>query len=528
MYNYIINISILSKTKDIEGWFKQLPELDRFEYRFKSYDTFSFEILVNSDIIICDLPYKPSQIKNRPERPDAIFILCAMPQVLQELSTNEYELFDDVWPRPLHQKMVEFYFSKTMALFKSKKDLRLSQTYLDSLIDSIPDLVWFKDLSGAHLKVNNSFCQAVGKSKNEIAGQYHYYIWDIPKEEYEAGDYVCLDTDEIVLQKKETCLFHENVKIKDKMRQLNTYKSLICSEDGEPMGTVGIARDVTDWVNMKAELEIILEHLPFSLLYLDANGIVLTVNNNFEKYFNLDRVDIVGNEYEKWANSVFLDYGKNTLNIYSEAIMIKNNEERIVEILREPVSDVFNTVTGYFYIFSDITVERNMSENLIRSANTDYLTALYNRRYLFEIIPELRSKHKLCLIYIDLDNFKTLNDQYGHTEGDVALISVARNLREQFPEQLIFRLGGDEFLVAVIIDDNKHWVINQIEKFLTCFSDKTRFPYEAVELSASIGIVYDADTFIDLDELLRRADEALYNSKQNGKNQFSIWTCNVY
>jgi diguanylate cyclase (GGDEF)-like protein/PAS domain S-box-containing protein len=526
VYHCIANISILSDTHDLERWLQQLPVPDRFEYRFYTYNVLSVAVLAESDIIIYDLPYSSSasQLQFRPVKKDAMFILCVPPEVLKELPADEYALFDDIWSKPLHQNLAVFYFSKTMAQYKRKQDLQLSQKYLDGLIDGIPDMVWFKDLSGAHLKVNNSFCQAVGKSKEDIAGKYHYYIWDIPKEEYEAGDYVCLDTDEIVLREKKTCLFHEKVKIKNSMRQLITYKSLIFSDTGEPMGTVGIARDVTDWVNMKSELEVILEHLPFSLLFQNISGIVLSVNNAFEKYFSVQRSAIVGIEYEKWAASVFLDYRETAHDNCSEATILADSEVKIVEILREPVYDVFNNITGHFYSFSDVTLERRMQEKLIHSANTDYLTALYNRRYLYEISSHLRSKHKLCLLCIDLDNFKILNDRYGHTEGDRTLIMVARNLSEQFSGQMIFRLGGDEFLVAVAQGYSEHMVTKQAKMFLDCFNDKTRFPYSSIKLSASIGIVFDTDPSIDFDEILRRGDTALYKAKQNGKNQYYIWS----
>lgn len=113
-------------------------------------------------------------------------------------------------------------------------------------IDSVPDLIWFKDVRGAHLKVNNAFCSAVGKTKNDVQGRGHYYIWDLKQEEYEQGEYVCLETEEIVLREKKTRAFDEKVKSKHGLRQFKTYKSPIFDEDHQVVGTVGIAHDVTD------------------------------------------------------------------------------------------------------------------------------------------------------------------------------------------------------------------------------------------------------------------------------------------
>ena len=526
MYHCIANISILSPTRNLESWLQQLPAPDRFEYRFSTYEAPSVAVLVESDIVICDLPYSSDALRlpSHPQEKNPVWILCVPPEVWKELSADECALFDEIWPQPLRQDLAVYYFSKAIAQYKKGKDLQLSQKYLDGLLDVLPDMVWFKDLSGMHLKVNNSFCQAVGKANEDIVGQYHYHIWDIPKEEYEAGDYVCLDTDDIVLREKKVCLFHEKVKIKNSMRQLLTYKSPIFSDAGKPIGTVGVARDVTDWLNMKAELEIVLEHLPFLLLVQDIDGIILSTNNTFEQYFNLQKSDIIRVEYEKWVASVFLDYRENTDSHCSEATLTIGSEKKIIEISREPIYDVFNHITGYFCIFSDVTLERRMQEKLMICATTDALTSLYNRRYLYEVIDHLRKNCELCLLYIDLDNFKMLNDKFGHSEGDKALVAVARNLLELFPGQMIFRLGGDEFLVTFALKYSEHMVAKQAKYFLDCFHDQTKFPYQSVDLSASIGIVFDTDPAVDFNEMLRRGDTALYKAKQNGKNQYCIWT----
>ncbi|NCB50499.1 MAG: sensor domain-containing diguanylate cyclase [Clostridia bacterium] len=525
MYHGTVNISILSKTHNLENWLLIQPVQDPSEYRFCTYDTLSASVIAESDIIICDLPYDKNtfRLQAHPLKKDSMFIFCALPEAMKELSSDEYALFDDIWPQPLHQELAAYYFSKTMEKYKQSKNLHLNKKYLDSLINALPDMIWFKDLSGKHLKVNDSFCRAVGKPKENVTGQYHYYIWDIPKEEYEAGDYVCLDTDEIVLREKKTCMFHENVKIKNSMRQLITYKAPILSDGGESIGTLGCARDVTDWVNMKAELEVVLEHFPFSLLFLDINGIVLSVNIVFENYFNVQRKDIIGGKYEKWASSVFLDYRENFDENYSEASVIIDTQKKLLKISKEPVYDVFNNTTGYFYFFLDVTLEHSIKEKLIHIANTDALTSLYNRRYLFEITEYLRNRYELCLIYIDLDNFKLVNDRFGHIEGDRALIETAQNLSAQFPGEMIFRIGGDEFLVAITTAQSRQMIINKAKSFIDCFHDKTSSMYQFPDLSTSIGIVFDTDSSIDFEKLLQRGDTALYKAKQNGKNQYYIW-----
>lgn len=352
MYHSIINVSIISKTHDLENWLLTISVNKPYECRFCTYDTFADTALVESDIIIYDLPYSSDdfQLQILPQK-DAMFILCIPPEVTKELSCQEYAFIDYIWPQPLHQDLATYYFSKTIEQYVVKKDLWLSQKYLDSLIDAVPDMIWFKDVSGEHLKVNNSFCEAVGKSKEDVIGKYHYYIWDIPKEEYEAGEYVCLDTDEIVLREKKTRMFHEKVKIKNSMRQLITYKSPIFSESGEPICTVGIARDVTDWVNMKAELEVVLEKFPFPLLFLDVNGIVLSANISFENCFNTKKTGVVGCNYKKWASLIFENYAESGGDMHSKAVAIIDNEKKFMTISKEQINDVFGNIAGTFISF---------------------------------------------------------------------------------------------------------------------------------------------------------------------------------
>ena len=106
-------------------------------------------------------------------------------------------------------------------------------------------IIWYKDKEGAHMKVNDTFCRAVNKTMEQIEGRGHYYIWDITPDEYEKGEFICMESEYEVMEKRETCIFDETVKIGDSMRELKTYKSPLFDLDGSVMGTVGVAIDVT-------------------------------------------------------------------------------------------------------------------------------------------------------------------------------------------------------------------------------------------------------------------------------------------
>ena len=152
---------------------------------------------------------------------------------------------DELWPLPLPAGYAEKRFAALLSLIRGQRKAERNALFLDAVIDTSPDLIWFKDLEGRHLKVNEAFCAAVGKTKQQVEGRGHYYIWDIPPEEYANGEYVCLETEEIVLAKRKRCLFDEKVKCRQGMRQFKTYKAPLMDQDGTMIGTVGVAQDVT-------------------------------------------------------------------------------------------------------------------------------------------------------------------------------------------------------------------------------------------------------------------------------------------
>lgn len=105
------------------------------------------------------------------------------------------------------ENILKAYFEKTAKIMKNDFDYRRLDICFKTSFDSIPDLVWFKDKIGSHLFVNQEFCETVQKTREQIYKRGHYYIWDIPKEEYEQGEYVCLESEDWVMQSRHTQLF---------------------------------------------------------------------------------------------------------------------------------------------------------------------------------------------------------------------------------------------------------------------------------------------------------------------------------
>ena len=167
-------------------------------------------------------------------------------------------------------------------------------------------------------------------------------------------------------------------------------------------------------------------------------------------------------------------------------------------------------------------IERHRLLAALRSLSLiDGLTDLYNRRGFNDLGEQylklaLRSSQSVSLIYLDIDRFKTINDTLGHHVGDRALLCVADTLRDTFRRSdIVARMSGDEFAVLAFetSEENAETLVQRLRKELTRLNETTR---ERFQLSVSIGLArHEGDGAMDLDELLRQADAAMYEEKRN-------------
>ena len=185
------------------------------------------------------------------------------------------------------------------------------------------------------------------------------------------------------------------------------------------------------------------------------------------------------------------------------------------------------TMTG---TLSDITVRKESADLAWRHANLDALTGLPNRRLFrdrleMELARLQRSHHSLALLFIDLDGFKQVNDAYGHDAGDILLMEAARRLQDCVRRtDIVARLGGDEFTVILTELDHPEHVEFVCQKILETLARPFFFNKDMAYVSGSIGVsLYPLDSE-KADELLRKADQAMYAAKHSGKNQFHYFT----
>lgn len=207
----------------------------------------------------------------------------------------------------------------------------------------------------------------------------------------------------------------------------------------------------------------------------------------------------------------------------------RNGHTRTDLVSLSAVRDARGLLTHYVAIFSDITTLKEIQKKYEHLAYHDALTGLPNRSLLYDRIQQglarlERQGGHVAICFIDLDNFKPVNDTLGHQIGDQLLIEVSRRLAVSLRGgDSVARLGGDEFaLVLCDLKDTKE-VREILSRLLTRLSQPYRISNNTISLSASIGYTVAPADSGDPDTLLRHADQAMYVSKQSGRNQYSLF-----
>jgi len=179
-------------------------------------------------------------------------------------------------------------------------------------------------------------------------------------------------------------------------------------------------------------------------------------------------------------------------------------------------------------IARDITEKKRAEAELLRLALHDQLTGLPNRRMFLERLSQTltrrpRAGEHVAVLVIDVDNFKSINDAMGHAAGDAVLVAVAKRLAECVrPEDTPARIGGDEF--AILVDSLRPGQCARLaERVLAAFADPLPLPDRDMPVRLSIGAAADLPGSIGTDDLLKRADLALYSAKRRGKSSYSVF-----
>jgi two-component system CheB/CheR fusion protein len=192
-------------------------------------------------------------------------------------------------------------------------------------------------------------------------------------------------------------------------------------------------------------------------------------------------------------------------------------------------TDERDTVRNYVGIFSDISALKQSQDKILYLATHDELTGLPNRNLFSDRVNHAiaraeRSGERLYVLFVDLDNFKVINDNLGHAAGDVLLKEIAARMRASLREQnTVARLGGDEFIL-LIEDNSADSVSSAAKRLVDLLSASFRIHGEDIFVSANIGASVYPDDGADSETLLKNADTAMYKAKEQGKNQLQFFS----
>lgn len=243
MYHCHLRFYLIGNCPDILTVLQETALPEHFSRTVTQSSEPKAELLAAADLILADLTaidgQKTISALTVGKKKDADLILLTDRAQTPSSEILTEDIFD-IWPLPMTAEEACFRFQKWLRTCKMQTDLREARHYLDATINSVPNLIWYKDKDGVHEKVNDSFCKTVGKTKQQVEGQHHAYIWDVAED-----DPACIESERIVMESRKTCVSEETIQTGGGSRLLTTYKSPLYDLDGSVMGTVGIAIDIT-------------------------------------------------------------------------------------------------------------------------------------------------------------------------------------------------------------------------------------------------------------------------------------------
>jgi diguanylate cyclase (GGDEF)-like protein/PAS domain S-box-containing protein len=313
---------------------------------------------------------------------------------------------------------------------------------------------------------------------------------------------------------------------------------------------VAIARDISlkkanhDALSaQRSMLQQIIDTAPLSICWKDRHGIYLGCNESYARRAALhDPDEIIGKtDYDlPWPRAEADAYRAEDNDVMSNdlpkhhVIEMQRMDDGSIhwqDASRVPLKDHDGKIFGVLSIYQDITTLKENQEKLEFMAHHDPLTKLPNRtlseqRLAQELEHARRHGHALCVLFMDLDRFKAVNDTYGHPIGDELLCLVSRRLEDRLREgDTLGRMGGDEFmLVASPLQDKQDAAViarDLIDELARPFSFSNG---AVVHIGGSIGISLYPEDGESISDLIRNADAAMYMAKKNGRNQFSFYS----
>ncbi|MDT8406356.1 MAG: EAL domain-containing protein [Methylococcales bacterium] len=291
----------------------------------------------------------------------------------------------------------------------------------------------------------------------------------------------------------------------------------------------------------QGRMAALLSAMSIGILFEDQAGQIEYVNQAFYNLWaipeNLDLTNLPSQHVLEHSTHRFARPGHASRHILrvldtheiSERFELELADGRILTQLSYPVIAQEGHGIGRLWIYEDITHQRQTAEQLLYLAEHDALTGLCNRRHFEQqltqvITAERRLERKFALLYFDLDEFKHINDSFGHRAGDTVLVRIASEVAALVCDADVFaRLGGDEFAIITHLQpgDDTQELPRRISRAISALS--FRFRGSNLRITCSIGIALFPEHGKTLDSLVAHADTAMYQAKQQGKNTWAVY-----
>ena len=393
---------------------------------------------------------------------------------------------------------------------------------------------------GQFLEINKEFCRIIGYTREDVLSQKLGFqhitfpddmetCWDLAKKLL-AGVVQSGSVEKRYVRKDGTVVWVE------------LSVCLLKNSMGLPLCFITSVRDITE--RKQAEEDTKLSDLLFqnsteAMTITDGDGAVLKINPAFTKLTGYTADEVIG------KNPKILQSGRHDRAFYQKMWQAINttgrwqgeiwNKRKNGETYAEwlSINTIFNqdgSVHRRVALFTDISEKKKSEELVWNQANFDFLTQLPNRRMFhdrleLEIKKAYRAQLSLALLFIDLDRFKEVNDTLGHDKGDMLLKEASQRLCACVREiDTVARLGGDEFTVIVGGLNDLSNVERIAQEILKKLAVAFQLAEEFVHVSGSIGITFYPKDGTEVEELLKNADQAMYDAKRHGRNRYSYFT----
>ncbi|RFA27185.1 hypothetical protein CAI21_15150 [Alkalilimnicola ehrlichii] len=419
----------------------------------------------------------------------------------------------------------------------------LERNRLNTVLEALPVAVFIADAQGRLIQLNAAAEKLWGKAVlSDTPDRYHqdYRAWwpdtGEPVKTHEWGLARAIRTGESVKAEEMEILRYDGER-----RTILNYALPFYGKDGLIAGGVAVSVDITERKASEAEralLAAIVKASPDAIVSTDMRGRITSWNAGAERLYGYTEEEIVGKSITELMPAEHKDElgmiltaiaeGKNVMYFDSSRIH-KNGELVDVSVAVVPVTDDAGRVIGAAKIDRDISDRKRMELQLQHEALHDRLTGAANRSLFVDRLDHIvsratRSGEHYAVFVMDMDNFKLINDTYGHQVGDELLTAFAKRIQNLLrPVDTLARFGGDEFTLLLTEVEDKSTVKQVAERILEALQHPFRLSGQEIIVSSSIGIMLSDPSCHSGDHALRNADVALYEAKRQGKNQYVVF-----